>query len=144
MVTSFLIHLIFDVLDNRVGPMTMTRSHTCHDNPLFLWDEKKFCSKTNAKDEENTLGIENNHSTNSLTSNTRMHFVKAAEAEDNLSNNCNLMAKRKLNETEIDDKYSSLREPLNAVKIEEQQCMLCELSHHNQNNFNKMHGYNIL
>jgi len=64
----------------------------------------------------------------------------ATEAEKNLNGNSNLAEKGKMNETGVDDKYSSLRESSKAVEIEEQQCMLCELSRQNQINSNKMHG----
>ena len=119
----------------------MTRSHTCHDNPLFLWDEKRFCTKLNAKDEENTLDLENNHSTNSVTSNKGMPLSIATKPEENFDNKCNSTEGRNMNESGVNDKCDSMRTPSRNDGVGVQRCVLCELSHRNQNNVNELHGY---
>ena len=119
----------------------MTRSHTCHDNPLFLWDEKRFCTKLNAKEEENTLDIENNHSTNSVTSNKGMPLGIATKPEENFDNKCNSTEGRNMNESVVNNKCNSLRRPSRNDEVVEQRCVMCELSHQNQNNVNELHGY---
>ena len=118
----------------------MTRSHTCHDNPLFLWDEKRFCTKLNAKDEENTPDFDNNHSTNSLTSNPIMPQGIVTQPEENCDNKCNSTDDRKINEKGFDGNYASFRIPSEKAEVNEPRCTLCELSHPNQNNVNQMHG----
>ena len=117
----------------------MARSHTCHDNPLYLWDEKRFCTKLNAKDEENTPDFENNHSTNSLTSNPRMPPSKVPDPEKHFENKCTSTDNRKMNENCFDGNYIPTVKA-SEVEVIEQRCKLCELSHPNQNNINEMHG----
>merc|ERR1719150_1483901 len=43
-------------------PSRMTRSHTCHDNPLFLSDDNTLFSKLATKENEPSPRVQDNHS----------------------------------------------------------------------------------
>ena len=124
---------MFLLVDDPVSEMT--RSHTCHDNPLFLSDDNTQCIQPNAKEDGDTSDHENIHSTNSINSNLPTH-QQIEESEESLELNGNT---RHTKDGNVKAPHISGvtfgSPPNNGVDGRNPRCTLCILSRQNQNQY---------
>ena len=117
----------------------MTRSITCHDNPLFLSDNNNPFKRNNTTEAEDTPDLENNHSTNSLNSNSKNHRSMIIEPEERFDTKENEEVENEnTNDNDLQCNDESVLSPPNE-DIKKQRCTLCILSHQNENNVDGHH-----
>ena len=115
-------------------PGRMTRSHTCHDNPLFLSDDNTPFSNLATKENETSPKVQDNHSSNNLNYNlNKTHKSNSIVKEDKGELNRETRDEYDPMARRLHCNYSSYKPPQSRA-LHEKRCSLCVLSEQNRNN----------